>query len=104
MFLRISSLSLDCRCSQTIVRMNPVSADSQALTEHKLISTSAKLKMIYSTRRRFDRIGGHLWTIVPGLLCLISRPTQPNARLFRTVTPDPVLGQVRLTGLLSEVS
>lgn len=104
MFPCIASLSFGLLLSQTILRMKPVNADSKALTEHKLIGTSAKLKMIYSTRRRFDRVAGHLWTIIPGLLSLVSRPTQPKARLFRTVTPDPVLGHVRLTGLLSEVS
>lgn len=54
--------------------------------------------------RRFDRFAGHLWTVVPGILALIRRPAQPRARLFRTVITDPVMGYVRLTGLLSEVS
>lgn len=49
-------------------------------------------------------MSGHLWTVVPALLSLVRRPAQPRSRLFRTVVEDPVIGHVRLTGLLSEVA
>jgi len=40
---------------------------------------------------------------VPALASVIRRPGCPRARLFRTITEDADLGQIRLTGLLSEV-
>lgn len=54
--------------------------------------------------RRLDRVAGHIWTVVPGILSLFQLPAGPQARSFRTVVEDPVVGQVRLTGLLSEVA
>lgn len=54
-------------------------------------------------KRRIDRLAGHLWTVVPGILAWVRRPAQPRARLFRTVMKDPVMGHVRLSGLLAEV-
>ena len=55
-------------------------------------------------RRLWDGMRGHLWTIAPALLALVRPPTSPQARSFRTALKDPVMGQVRLTGLLSEVA
>lgn len=55
------------------------------------------------SRRRFSRLAGHLWTVMPAIVSFIKRPAEPRARLFRTIIKDPVMGQVRLTGLLSEV-
>src|SRR5258706_15101518 len=55
------------------------------------------------SRRRFSRLAGHLWTVLPAIVSFIKRPAEPRARLFRTIIKDPVMGQVRLTGLLSEV-
>ncbi len=50
------------------------------------------------------RIAGHLWTVAPSLLAFLRPPAGPQARTFRTSLKDPVVGQVRLTGLLSEVA
>src|SRR5262245_45020149 len=55
-------------------------------------------------RRRLAGISGHLWTVIPTVAALLQRPTQPEASLFRTIVQDRVAGQVRLTGLLSEVA
>lgn len=54
-------------------------------------------------RRRLGTIAGHLWTVVPALLSFVQPAARPRARRFSTVVRDPVMGQVRLTGLLSEV-
>jgi predicted alpha/beta-fold hydrolase len=53
--------------------------------------------------RRLDRAAGHLWTVVPTLVSVLQPPPEPRSRGFRTAISDQVLGQVRLTGLLSEV-
>src|SRR5215813_11497665 len=55
-------------------------------------------------RRLWDGMRGHLWTIAPALLALVRPPTSPQSRSFLTALKDPVMGQVRLTGLLSEVA
>jgi uncharacterized protein len=55
-------------------------------------------------RRLLDGIGGHLWTVAPSLIALLRPPVRPQARTFLTSLNDPVVGQVRLTGLLSEVA
>lgn len=56
-----------------------------------------------TARGRLDTLAGHLWTVVPALLSMLQPPAEPQARRFQTVLEDPALGQVRLTGLLSEV-
>ena len=55
-------------------------------------------------RRQLAGIEGHLWTVAPAVLALFHPPAGPRARPFRTELKDPTLGQVRLTGLLSEVA
>ncbi|MFY9553305.1 MAG: alpha/beta fold hydrolase [Blastocatellia bacterium] len=57
-----------------------------------------------SAGRRLDRVAGHLWTVVPAILSLFQLPIRLQERPFRTVVEDPVMGQVRLTGILSEVA
>ena len=50
-----------------------------------------------------NRLSGHLWTIGPALLTRVRAPHAPPSRPFRTSLPDPSLGKVRLSGILSEV-
>jgi uncharacterized protein len=56
-----------------------------------------------SAGRLRDSIAGHLWTVVPALFSFLKPPASPKERTFQTVLKDPTIGQVRLTGLLSEV-
>jgi predicted alpha/beta-fold hydrolase len=51
-----------------------------------------------------QRLAGHLWTVAPSLLALLYPPAGPRARTFQTMVKDPTMGQVRLTGLLSEIA
>src|SRR5262245_10188064 len=53
--------------------------------------------------KQANKIRGHVWTVAPSLLAAIRPPAGPQARKFRTSIKDPVTGEVRLTGLLSEV-
>ena len=54
-------------------------------------------------RRRLGEIAGHIWTVAPALLSLLTTAAIPESQAFRTVVEDPSIGPVRLTGLLSEV-
>ena len=45
-------------------------------------------------------LAGHYWTIVPSLQSSILRRGETAVRPFRTTLEDPLLGPVRLTGLL----
>lgn len=55
-------------------------------------------------RRLLGKIAGHFWTVAPAILSAIRPLAGLHARLFRTVLKDPVMGPVRLTGLLSEIA
>jgi uncharacterized protein len=55
-------------------------------------------------RRLLKRSAGHLWTVVPAILSALRPGASPRTRLFRTILNDPLIGPVRLTGLLSEVA
>jgi len=57
-----------------------------------------------SGRRMLDRMAGHFWTVAPAMISCLPVPSRLQARVFRTVIEDSVVGQVRLTGLLSEVA
>src|SRR5262245_17790146 len=57
-----------------------------------------------SARRMLNRMAGHVWTVAPALLSYLPAAAEPQTRPFRTVLEDPAVGQVRLTGLLSEVA
>ena len=50
-----------------------------------------------------NRLSAHLWTIGPALLTRVRAPHAPPSRPFRTSLPDPSLGKVRLSGILSEI-
>ena len=56
------------------------------------------------TRRLLARIAGHLCTVAPAVFSALRPLASPHARVFRTDVKDPLVGPVRLTGLLSEVA
>ena len=57
-----------------------------------------------SARRVLKGMAGHVWTVGPALISSLQSPVKPHSRVFRTVIEDPALGQVRLTGLFSELA
>ena len=73
----------------------PISATQLTVRRHSSSQSSA--------RRALSVVAGHLWTVAPALLSMMKAPAQPAARVFRTAFVDPDVGQVQLTGLLSEV-
>src|SRR5215470_383063 len=58
---------------------------------------------LLARERGRNRLSGHLWTIGPALLARFRASHAPPSRPFRTSLADPVLGKVRLSGILSEV-
>lgn len=82
--------------------MKQANTNSIALGAHSLAITShcPAIKR-YGLK---DRIDGHLWTIGPALLALLQPPAIHQVRTFQTLLKDPGVGQVRLTGLLTEVA
>src|SRR5215831_15083221 len=51
-----------------------------------------------------DRLAGHAWTIAPALAAYVAPPPAPPASAFETAVTDPILGSVRLTGLISHAT
>src|SRR5262249_50788877 len=82
--------------------MDKANTSSTALGAHGRAITS--LRPAIGGCELKHRIRGHLWTVAPALLALLQPQPPPQARMFRTSLKDPAMGQVRLTGLLSEVA
>lgn len=74
----------------------PINTSTQSLWRRRANAQPA--------RRLLGRIAGHLWTVAPAILSVLQPLASLHARVFRTDLKDPVIGPVRLTGLLSEVA
>lgn len=68
----------------------------------QLLSSNRRTIPVRHTRRIRSIIAGHLWTVVPSLISSARPLAGPPAQDFCTIVNDPIMGNIRLTGLFSD--